>query len=92
MSTNPYRDTNMPRDHPEKTHIIRSDYYSVRYLDHETADIFLFPEGRVYDIGDGRREYDVTALVVSGVKVWPGMEESIRAHYKAWCEAGEPFD
>lgn len=85
------RETNSPRDHPERVHIIRSDYYSIRYLDHETADVFLFPEGRVYHLEDGKREYDVTALVVRDVHVWPGLEEDIRAHYHDWCESGEHF-
>ena len=81
------RETNSPRDHPEGERVIKSDFYSIRYLGNGTADVYLFPEGRVYDIGDGRREYDVTALLLEGVKVWPGMEESIRAEYQAWCDA-----
>ncbi len=87
----PKRDTNSPRDHPERVHVIKSDYYIVRYLDCEAADIFLFPEGRVYDIGDGRHEYDVTAFVVHGVHVWPGLEDFIRANYQMLCALGEPF-
>lgn len=85
------RYTNSPRDHPEKVRIIRSDYYSIRDLGNGTADVFLYPEGRIYDIGDGRYEYDVTVLVVPGVAVWPGLEESIRMNYAAWCSAGEPI-
>lgn len=85
------RDTNSPRDHPERVHIIRSDYYSIRYLDNGAADIFLFPEGRVYDIGDGRHEYDVTAFVVHGVHVWSGLDDFIRANYEMLCAIGEPL-
>lgn len=88
VNMNTSRDTNSPRDHPEGVHIIKSDYYSIRYLGDGTADVYLYPEGRVYDIADGRHEYDVDAYVVYDVRVWPGMEESIRANYKAWCEAG----
>ena len=85
------RETNSPRDHPERVHIIRSDYYSIRYLDHETADVFLFPDSRIYDIGDGRHEYDVTAFVVHGVHVWYGLDDFIRANYEMLCAIGEPL-
>lgn len=86
------RETNSPRDHPDRVHTIKSDYYDIRYLGDGTADVYLFPEGRIYDIGDGMHEYDVTALVVSGVVVWPDMEASIRMNYAAWCASGESLD
>ena len=86
------RETNMPRDHPEKCHIIHSDYYSVFYPGDGTADVFLFPEGRIYDIGDGKKEYDVTAFVVHVDEPWPDMEADIRARYTAWCEIGEVIE
>ena len=89
MSTKIERDTNLPRDAPEKVHIIHSDYYSICYPGDGTADVYLFPEGRIYDIGDGRREYDETAIVVHVDDPWPDMEEDIRARYRAWCEIGE---
>ena len=82
------RETNSPRDHPAGTRVIRSDYYAIHYTDWETADVYLFPEGRVYPIEDGKREYDATMLTVRGIRVWPGMEESIRANYGAWCAIG----
>jgi hypothetical protein len=91
VSTNARRDTNSPRDHPEGVHIIKSDYYIVRYLDCEVADVFLFPEGFIYDIGDGRHEYDVTAFLLHGVHVWPGLEGFIRDNYQMLCEIGEPL-
>ena len=86
-----HHDTNSPRDQPEGVDIIRSDYYSVQLITEDTADVYLFPEGRVYHLEDGKREYDVTALVVRDVHVWPGLEEDIRAHYHDWCESGEHF-
>ena len=87
------RDTNSPRDHPEHAdvHIIRSEYYSIRYITDDIADVFLFPEGRVYDIGDGRREYDATVFVVRGVHAWQGLESFIRANYDMMCAIGVPF-
>ena len=93
MNTNTKRDTNSPRDHPKNTsvHIIRSEYYSVRYISDDIADVFLFPEGRVYDIGDGQREYDTNAFVVRGVHVWHGLESYIRANYDMMCAIGVPF-
>lgn len=84
-----HHDTNSPRDHPERVDIIRSNYYSVQPISEDAADVYLFPEGRVYHIEDGKREYDVTALVVRGVHFWPGMEEDIRARYHDWCESAE---
>lgn len=88
MGTDSNRDTNMPRDHPETVHIIHSDYYSIHFISDDEADVFLLPEARIYDIEDGRHEYDATCYVVR-VKPWPGMEDSIRANYRAWCEIGE---
>lgn len=91
VNTNAKRDTNSPRDHPERVHIIRSEYYHICYPGDGTADVFLYPEGRVYDIGDGRHEYDVTAFVVRGVHVWSGLEDFIRANYEMLCTIGEPI-
>jgi len=85
------RDTNSPRDHPERVRIIRSDYYAIHPLGNGTVDIFLYPEGRFYDIGDGRHEYDVTAFMLHGVHVWPGLEGFIRDNYQMLCEIGEPL-
>lgn len=85
------RDTNSPRDHPEKVQVIRSDFYDIRYITEDVADVLLIPEGKVYDIGDGRHEYDVTAFVLRGVHVWPGLEDFIRANYGMLCEIGQPL-
>jgi len=85
------RDTNSPRDHPERVRIIRSDYYAIHPLGNGTVDIFLYPEGRFYDIGDGRHEYDVTAFMLHGVHFRPGLEGFIRDNYQMLCEIGEPL-
>lgn len=92
MSARNVRDTNLPRDAPGKVRLIHSDYYSVFYPGDGTADVFLFPEGIIYDIGDGRHEYDVTAYVVHVEDPWPDMEADIRARYRAWCEIGEVIE
>lgn len=85
------RDTNSPRDHPKESRTIHSDYYSIRFISEDTADVFLFPESRIYDIGDGRHEYDVSAFIVHGVHVWPGLEDFIRTNYQMLCDIGDPM-
>ena len=84
-----HHDTNSPRDHPDQEYGAKSEYYDIRYLSNGTADVFLVPEGRVHEIGGGRHEYDVDALVVCGVIPWEGLEEDIRRRYDAWCKSGE---
>lgn len=69
--------TALPRDRPRGRR-----FYSIIPRDESTADVYLFPDG----------EEQGLTLAVSGVEIWPGMEDDIRARYRAWCESAKPLE
>lgn len=76
------RDTNSPRDHPGK-------FYSIEEQGDGTANVYLIPNGQIYDTDIGIKEFDVDLRVVRGIEIFPGMEEDIRMRYEAWLESAE---
>ena len=50
------------------------------------------PDVTIYPTEDGFREYDISVRIVHGVVPWDGLEEDIRARFRAWCESGEVID
>lgn len=69
---------------------IKTKFYEIVPLEDGTADVYLIPNGTIYETEDGFREYDVTLLVMRGVDPYEGMEENIREHYYDWCASAQP--
>lgn len=86
MSTPMKRETNSPRDHPRYFH---SDFYAIVPSSGDMVDIYLIPNGTIYPIQDGFKEYDVDIRIVRGIAYYDGLEEDIRARYSVWCDIAE---
>lgn len=69
---------------------ITEKFYEIVPLDDGSADVYLIPNGTIYETEDGFREYDVTILVMRGVVPHEGLEEDIRYRYYDWCAAAQP--
>ena len=66
-----------------------SQFYHIKPNDDGTVDVFLNPILHTLKTPDGFKDYDIIITVVRGVIPWTGIEDDIRARYKAWCESGE---
>lgn len=86
MSTPTRRETNSPRDHPKH---IRSDFYVIVPSCDDLVDIYLIPNGTIYPIWDGFKEYDIDIRIVRGITYYDGLEADIRARYPVWCSIAE---
>ena len=64
-------------------------FYSIIERDDGMIDVYLFPDGKVYDTDIGVKEYDLTARIVRGVEPVENIEQDIRARYYDWCASGE---
>lgn len=67
-------------------------FYAIDEKDDGTVDVYLMPDVTIYPTEDGFREYDISVRIVRGVVPWDGLEEDIRARFRAWCENGEVID
>lgn len=67
-------------------------FYAINEKDDGTVDVYLMPDVTIYPTEDGFREYDISVRIVRGVVPWDGLEEDIRARFRAWCESGEVID
>lgn len=76
----------LPEAHPPPS---GRHFYSIIERDDGLVDVYLFPEGKVYETDVGVKEYDLTARIVRGVEPVEDIEEDIRARYYDWCASGE---
>ena len=55
------------------------EFYHISDNGDGTADVYLYPDEAQ------------TASVVRGVEIWDGIEDDVRARYRAWCESAAPL-
>ena len=56
------------------------------------VDVVIAADFREYDIGDGRKEYDIELYTLPAIRPFPDMDAHIREHFRVWAAHAEAFE
>ena len=66
-------------------------YFDIIRRDDGLVDVFIVTDCKIYDIGGGKKEYDIDCFTLPAITPFPDMEQNIREHFRAWAAHAEAF-
>ena len=66
-------------------------FFDIIHRDDGLVDVFIVTDCKVYEIGDGKKEYDIDCHTLPAVTPFIDMYQHIREHFRVWAAHAEAF-